>query len=251
MSGCAALLGTAWRLRGEDYLRADEGLGYALGIAGASGMLLILGYSARKRARALASWGPLPSWFRFHMILGVAAPMLVILHSNFQLGSANSSIALASMLLVAGSGFVGRYIYLKIHHGLYGSRAELKDLMLELTQAQGIARPLLEVFPEVLELLSAFERRYTAPPRSSIAAIWRLLTLGARTKRLKGRCIARLDRVLYDERKATRRYIERLRHVVVFACWERLFRLWHAVHVPLFVMLLITAVVHVLAVHMF
>ncbi len=251
MSGCLALLVIAWWQRGEDYLRPDQGLGYLLGIDGAAAMLLILAYSARKRVKALASRGSLQEWYRIHMILGIVGPILIILHSNFQLGSANSSIAMVSMLLVAGSGFVGRYIYLKIHYGLYGSRAELKELLLRLTQAESTARPLLEVFPEVLELLAAFEHRHTAPPKSSLSAIWRLLTVGARTKRLRRRCLARLDCVLYDERKATRRYIERLRRVVVFASWERLFRLWHAVHVPLFAMLILTAVVHVLAVHMY
>ena len=41
------------------------------------------------------------------------------------------------------------------------------------------------------------------------------------------------------------------RRVVEFAAFERLFSLWHALHLPLFLMLLIAGVVHVVAVHVY
>ena len=36
---------------------------------------------------------------------------------SFSTGAANSNVALFSMLTVAGSGFIGRYLYAHIHHG--------------------------------------------------------------------------------------------------------------------------------------
>jgi hypothetical protein len=39
--------------------------------------------------------------------------------------------------------------------------------------------------------------------------------------------------------------------VVEFAAFERLFSLWHALHLPLFLMLLVAGVVHVVAVHVY
>ena len=41
------------------------------------------------------------------------------------------------------------------------------------------------------------------------------------------------------------------RRVVEFSAFEQLFSLWHALHMPLFVMLLIAGVVHVVAVHVY
>ncbi len=248
---CVALLAAGWSIREERYITPEEGLGYQLGVAGAGAMFLILLYSARKRLPSMATWGLLPNWFRWHMVLGVVGPILVLFHSNFQLGSTNSSVALFSTLLVAGSGLVGRFMYLKVHYGLYGRRAQANELLSALTQAEGKARPLLEVFPEVLEPLAAFESRHTTPPSSALTATWRLLTSGLRVGRLRRRCMGYLDPVLYEERAATRLYIERLRGIVRFTAWERLFRLWHAIHVPLFVMLIATATIHVLAVHMY
>jgi hypothetical protein len=41
------------------------------------------------------------------------------------------------------------------------------------------------------------------------------------------------------------------RRVVEFAAFEQLFSLWHALHMPLFLMLLIAGTVHVVAVHVY
>ena len=55
--------------------------------------------------------------------------------------------------------------------------------------------------------------------------------------------------------RAVRRYIARrlqaTRQVVEFEAYERLFSLWHVLHLPLFFMLLIAGVVHVVAVHVY
>ena len=91
-------------------------------------MLLLLLYSARKHVRWLKFLGPTVAWFRYHMILGVLGPLCILYHSNFGLGATNSNVALFSMLTVAGSGLIGRYIYARIHHGLYGSKLSLGEL---------------------------------------------------------------------------------------------------------------------------
>ena len=42
-----------------------------------------------------------------------------------------------------------------------------------------------------------------------------------------------------------------MRQVATFSLYERLFSLWHIFHMPLFLLLIISALVHVLAVHMY
>ena len=46
-------------------------------------------------------------------------------------------------------------------------------------------------------------------------------------------------------------HLRRVRRVAAFAAYERLFSLWHKVHLPFFYLLLITAIVHVIAVHVY
>ena len=62
------------------------------------------------------------------MMLGVVGPMLVLFHANFTLGATNSNVALFSMLLVAGSGVIGRYIYTRLHAHLDGKEDTLEQL---------------------------------------------------------------------------------------------------------------------------
>jgi len=95
------------------YLSPEHGLGYLLGWIGASMMLLLFLYSIKKR------WpNHLPrshhSWFWWHPLLGVFGPIAILYHTAFRLGKANGWIALVSMLIVATSGVVGRYLYNRV-----------------------------------------------------------------------------------------------------------------------------------------
>jgi len=126
------LLAFGWYQRDDSYLEAESGLGYWLGIVGGSLMLLLLLYPLRKRLRSMDRFLSVKFWFRVHMLFGilgpVAIPVAILYHSSFSLGSMNSSIALVCMLSVASSGLVGRYLYVKIHHGLYGAQTQLSEL---------------------------------------------------------------------------------------------------------------------------
>ena len=57
-----------------------------------------------------------------------SARILILFHANFSLGATNSNVALFSMLLVAGSGVVGRYIYTRLHARLEGHEDTLEQL---------------------------------------------------------------------------------------------------------------------------
>ena len=46
-------------------------------------------------------------------------------------------------------------------------------------------------------------------------------------------------------------HLRRVRRVAEFTAYERLFALWHKVHVPFFVSLVLSVVVHVLVVHLY
>ena len=123
-----AIVYAGWMLREQRYLVAESGIGYWLGILGGSMMLLLLVYPLRKRKPHWRFIGSVKFWFRFHMFLGVAGPVLIILHSGYRLGSLNGRVALVSMLIVAVSGLVGRYLYRRIHHGLYGEKIRFEEL---------------------------------------------------------------------------------------------------------------------------
>ncbi len=265
----ALLLWIGFTTHTERYISPTRGVGYALGIIGGSLMLLLLVYSLRKRWSWLAFLGSTPAWFRFHMVLGVLGPLCILYHSNFGTGAANSNVALFAMLAVAGSGFIGRYFYVHVHYGLYGHKLELGDLRAGADNLRGLSGS-MSFLPELIGRIEAAEQRllntgphfallgFLKPPAVALATMrerWRL----HRYLRRALKAGARSCSVLKTERRrltrAGRAYIDRrlaaTKRVAEFAGYERLFSLWHALHIPLIFMLAIAAVIHVIAVNVY
>ncbi len=146
----------------EYYLTPQGGAGYALGIIGGSMMIALLIYPMRKRMPSLAVIGSVGLWFRIHMVLGIVGPLAILYHSNFSLGATNSNVALVCMLIVSGSGLFGRYLYARIHHGLYGRRATLQELAGDaesLRQHSGA----LKMLPGLMNEVERAEKHIAAP----------------------------------------------------------------------------------------
>ena len=263
------LLVLGWRVPTERYITPTRGIGYALGIIGGSLMLLLFLYSARKRIPWLKFMGPAAGWFRYHMVLGVLGPLCILYHSNFGLGATNSNIALFSMLTVAGSGLIGRYIYARIHHGLYGSKLSLGELRKGAENLRS-GSSAFSFLPELVERLEAAERRLLAPTgKVPVLGIAKLIgtATGSMMARLQlhsyvRRCLreaAARSTTIAAQRKRLRRaafnYIDRrlaaTRRVAGFEAYERLFSLWHALHLPLIFLMLVAGIVHVIAVHVY
>ncbi len=263
------LLFAGWHFPTERYITPQRGFGYALGILGGSMMLLLFMYSARKRFRWLSFLGPTVNWFRFHMFLGLAGPTCILYHSNFHLGATNSNVALISMLTVAGSGVIGRYIYSRIHHGLYGSKATLGELRSGSDDLHAVSGSVAFV-PELVQRLEAGEQRMLAAgPHLPVLSLAKpvavaFITLGVRWSLHRYvnramRAAARKSATFAAERVRLRRtafaYIDRrlsaTRRLADFQAFERLFSVWHALHIPLIVMLLLAGIVHVFVVHLY
>jgi hypothetical protein len=264
-----AILFLGWSRRGNVYLSPEEGLGYALGIAGGLMMLSLLLYPLRKHKKWARILGDVRNWFRMHMVLGVVGPVCILYHCNFQLGSMNGNIALFSMLLVASSGLIGRYFYGRVHYGLHGSKADLENLGSDAAALRGCMKHVFEESPSMQKKLDTLDTKTRNLPPGFLASFvhviyisilsrWVRLTT-ARDLRHAINAIhakSRLDRQTLDSLDEVSRfylktYLEAIRRVAGFGFYERLFSLWHLLHMPLFVMLLVTGTVHVLAVHMY
>ncbi|MBT8076997.1 MAG: hypothetical protein KJO31_00390 [Gammaproteobacteria bacterium] len=262
-------LGVGWLLRERNLVSAADGLGYWLGIVGGLMMLLLLLYPVRKRFRSLRFIGSTAGWFRLHMILGLLGPMLVLFHSNFQIGSFNSQVALLCMLLVAGSGIIGRHLYAGIHQGLYGQKSNLAELHGTLAESLEHSSGLAALAPKLATRLTSLTTEIQGDGIAHAMSLggsinWLLrrhllqfsLLRGARIELIaRATCIPAVARDLPRLRTASATFVRKfMRHatkIARFTLYERLFSLWHVLHLPLFFMLIISALVHVLAVHMY
>lgn len=258
-----ATLYFGWTQRDNNYLSAETGTGYLLGILGGSLMIALLLYPLSKRLSLLTKLIPIRYWFGIHMFFGVLGPVMILFHSNFHLGSINSTIALISMLLVAGSGVIGRYIYTNIHHGLYGTRMTLQELKQKTENDHAELLKLYASNEKLNQLLKKMEEKALQPYTGLMKSLLHVIYLAINAPRLQRKVLSLLKKS-YQENggsksdpnnkaiiKLVKHYTLALRHSAAFRVYERLFSLWHILHLPLFFMMLITAVIHIFAVHMY
>jgi len=253
---CLGALAAGWLLRDERYLSPERGVGYGLGLFGVALLLSQLVYSLRKRAPAGRAAGSLRIWLDVHMWLGILGPAAILFHSGFRVGAFNSAIALGAMLLVAASGLVGRFLYRKVHARLFDRRLELRWLEQDLRQERGALAGLLQQEPEMAERIRMFEDALLKQPPGPVRSSWRFLSAGFRAGGTRRACRAQLRRparfVELDRDEALAaldHYLAAVVRVARFSAFERLFALWHPLHVPLCALLFGAATLHVIAVH--
>jgi hypothetical protein len=263
------LITLGWLLRDYGIVDPDAGVGYWLGIIGGSLMAILLLYPLRKRIRLLHAIGPTKVWFRLHMIFGLVGPLLILYHCNFQLGSFNSQVALYCMLLVAGSGIVGRHFYARIHRGLYGRKTTLQELQTDLAASVEKSHGLVKLMPDLVKRLDDLSSELQGNQVTQSLGVgrsmqWTFTHSFMRlslllTARREMRAAAAASETIAKDHKRLRRtaskyirdYTNLTGRVAQFSFYERLFAFWHVLHLPIFYMMVLSALVHVLAVHMY
>lgn len=248
--------------------KPGAGFGYYLGLVGGVMMLLMLLYPVRKHMQFTRSWGPLRYWFMLHMIFGIGGPVLVLFHSTFHVRSLNAGVALYSMLLVAASGIIGRFIYKRIHHGLYGRKSNLEELQQAVDATQNRVGKINAVLMDATgigEKLKQFRMMAIDQNRGLIVRIWKFITLGWQRRSLTAHCRRELRRAAahlagsqgwsrqqqeqhyLEVSRDAEEYLRAVQQAAQFSSYERLFRLWHILHSPFVWLLAISGIVHVVA----
>jgi hypothetical protein len=252
----------------ERFITPQRGLGYALGIVGGSLMLIILVYPTRKRLHALAALGGVPLWFNLHKLLGIVGPLIILFHANFHLGATNSNVALVCMLVVSGSGIVGRYIYSRIYDEFLGRKSTLTELQQRAQQLHENGTE-VRVIPDLLLAVDREEKLLLSPPGGPFGRMLHPFVVGFRAvlarRRLRRLIDDSIERAARDsavirqnsQRLAATtfnyacRRMDAQRRVVEFQLYKGLFSGWHLLHVPLFIMMFLAAIVHIVAVHIY
>lgn len=263
----AALVWLTWFISQRGYFEAGDDVGYWLGVVGGSMMLLLFSYPLRKHFKFAQNWGRVKWWFLLHMMLGVGGPLLILLHSTFRIGSLNAGVALYSMVIVALSGVVGRFIYARVHRGLRGELTGFKELQARAKLDQDEVRSRLAFAPTVEADLKAFEQAELQAPAGWLTYFRQVFWLPIKQWIVYRRCVhdlrmpirklarhgqwshADLMRREAMSRKLVRRYLTAVVRVAQYTAYDRLFSLWHVAHIPFVYLLVISAVVHVIAVH--
>lgn len=264
-----AILGSAYLVREEEYIIPKHGTGYWLGIAGGLILLFLLLYPLRKKRAKDAKYGSIATWFQWHMILGILGPTLILLHSNFQLKSVNATVATVIMLTVVASGVIGRFLYRKVHKDLYDTKAEVTALLFEADTLYDAFGEEMQWAPAILEQLRSFEQRIGTPhvnPLQSLIFIVRIAidsrlshhrVAAASAQILKHRALvegwppSRLKQMRHSVSAHLEEYYDTVRKAAELKLYNRLLAVWHVLHLPLFLLLIVAAIVHIVAVHLY
>ena len=226
--------------------KAGGHLGHTLGIIGSTMMVLMLLYSVRKRVPLLRRAGALSRWLDVHIFLGVVGPLLVILHSSFKV---QGLVALSfwSMIIVATSGVLGRYLYLQIPRTRAGEELALADIEKqdrELTEELRVRFSLTDVQLRQLEGMVA------VPSRTGVIAGLVRILFGDLRLRSELRHFARSVRsvpgpVFREFERVVRQKALVRRRIVLWDRLHELFHYWHVLHKPFAIVMYIFMIVHV------
>ena len=211
-------------------------------------MVVPFAYMARKRVKRSKQTGSLRTWLEIHLFCGVVGPVLVTLHTSFKFNGIISA-AYWSMVAVMLSGFVGRYLYVRIPRSIRGNELTRSEVEAE---ADELKERLVEsgANQNVLERIEAFEGQ-TVPKTGSSRALGDLV-LGEMIIRRRLRTLDReleasgLDASIRAE--AVRLTLDRailLRRSAHLQRTRKLFELWHVFHLPLVYLLLVIAAAHI------
>jgi hypothetical protein len=236
-------------------LFAPTGLvGQGLGVVGATMIAVgVVGYTARKRMRRLRRAGALKHWLQVHIFLCTLGPFFVLLHTTFKFGGL-VSVAFWSMTIVVASGVFGRYVYVRIPKTLNGRFLDLGAISAKVhaLSAEIAARTGLQ--PAELEAVAASGE---APPQGLVRALARAVTEDVAQRR-HHRHIRRLlhHHAVPPELQAPVLALaaeqRRLRQqTLLLHPFQRLFRYWHVVHLPLATVMALIVCVHVLVAILF
>jgi hypothetical protein len=232
-------------------LFAPTGLvGQGMGVVGSAFMLIgVAGYAARKRLAFLHRAGALRDWLKVHIFLCTLGPFLVLLHTTFKFGGI-VSIAFWSMAVVVVSGVFGRYVYVRIPKsvngrflGLQAIRERAATLTDEISARAGIPTDRLssvlaapDVAPRANSLLGAvvIALRADVRGRRHLRSVRGFLKTERVPRTMRGPILdlAREQRRLHQQ-------------MLLLQPFQRLFRYWHVLHLPLATVMFLVLGVHV------
>jgi len=222
-------------------------ISHGLGIAGSTMLVLLLLYSLRKRTALFGSRGRMDRWLQVHIYFGLMGPLFIILHSTFKL---NGLVAVSfwSMVTVAVSGVLGRFLYQHIPRNIQGQELSLKEVE---EMRRGLQDNLKKQFALQEAHLQKIERLLENNPgrRDSFTGLLlvegRLLFTGRSIKKRLMENLPVSDKDVHRLYKIARRKTILERRIRLWERIHRMFHYWHVFHKPFAIIMYIIMFIHV------
>jgi len=225
-------------------------IGHGLGIVGGSMMLIMFVYSIRKRIKFFRKWGKLPTWLNYHIFLGITGPVLVTLHTALKFGGL-VSISYWSMVAVALSGFIGRYIYVKIPRRVSGKEVTRDDFKKQLKQKTEQFKEefgLSDSTVEKIRHLSGADKIRKRGLLGIFTIFFMDITSWLKWQRIKKE-ISKSSSISRKEMKqfkhSLRQIVKMDRQIAFWHAAQSLFHYWHVIHKPFAYTMIVIMFIHI------
>lgn len=226
--------------------------GHAMGIVGT--LMMIFGvaiYMVRKRWRKIMRWGVLKHWLEFHIFMCTVGPILVLFHTAMKFGGI-VSVSFWSMVAVVLSGFIGRFIYVRIPRTLQGQEVDFSQLKKESDEITDMLRNMYKVNEEIISKIENFERTevYKDINLSQIVPV--IIKDYLRGRELKKTLHHNIklvyglhDKAAKDIIKAIDNKLLLVRRIGLLRTMQKLFHYWHVAHLPFAIIMFGIMLIHV------
>ena len=243
----AYLFVLAWQ---DGIPRASEFFGHSLGILGFIMMVMTETlYSVRKRSHS-ARWGRMADWLDFHIFTGIVGPYMVLLHSSWKFNGLAGIVMLLTVTIVA-SGFIGRYIYTSVPRTVDGVEVEARLLEEQIAAADQELKNWLSAPDKSLRNLA---HNFSTAPLGSAGQFTLIVGRGLLDLTYQLNWWLKRRRLSSQERQQARvleKLLSRRRTLEIqlasLTTARRLLALWHAVHIPIGMVLFTAAIIHIIA----
>ncbi|MBI1820679.1 MAG: hypothetical protein HY036_01255 [Nitrospirae bacterium] len=256
-AGCGLAIGLPVYFQSHPFNSGDF-IPHLIGIIGSAMMFIgATGYVIRKRVKAFKKVGKIKYWLEAHILFCLIGPLLVVYHSAFSIEAPNSGIAYYAMLIVVGSGVVGRYIYRHFQFSLSGERATRQEMSAEADQ---LNEKIQEYFSDSQKILDTITKFFGLRENQQSSGLFKSLYVMMHTDWLEGKLRKQVKQHLKQRKSvaspdsvesALVRRISLEKKISALEVTTRLFSYWHNLHVPFIWLLLLTFIVHVVAVMIF
>jgi len=242
-------------------LRSSGSIGLKLGILGVAMFGVLFLYPLRKRWKWLARIGATRRWLRLHVLFGIGTPLVITFHTAFRFHGL-AGLAYWTMVAVALSGFVGRYVYAKIPRSLSSVQLTTGELEAQ-TAALAIRLRDQQLFREedlapLLDMPKANEIR----EMNLLRALWTMLCIdigrpflvsrlrrsivrGTHSVTTLGGWLPSHNPNLESMVTSVRRQARLTMGIAFLDRTQRIFHLWHVIHRPFSISFVILVLVHV------
>ena len=234
----------------HDLWKPGGTFGHGLGIIGGSMMLMMFIYSLRKRFKLFRKWGKLPTWLNYHIFLGIAGPILVTFHTALKFGGL-VSISYWSMVAVALSGFIGRYIYIKIPHHVSGKEITRDEFSEQLDSIIGQFKSEFHISDKTIDKIRQLSGTEKIEKRG-LLGIFTIFFMDIiswfKWQGIK-KDVGSSSEITHIEMKrfkhSLRQIVKMDRQIAFWNAAHRLFHYWHVIHKPFAYTMILIMFIHI------